>query len=153
MVQIKKGVEPRHLKEVLADKNLLKIFHFARFDVAAIKQNLGIDCAPIYCTKIAHKLVRTSSDAHSLKALCKEFLNIELEKEQQVSDWGAEELSEKQQHYAANDVLYLHAIKEKLDALLIREGRQNVAEACFNFMSARAELDLQGFDIPDIFAH
>ena len=153
LVQIKKGVEPRHLKEVLADKNLLKIFHFARFDVAAIKKNLGIDCAPIYCTKIAHKLVRTSSDAHSLKALCKEFLNIELEKEQQVSDWGADELSEKQQHYAANDVLYLHAIKEKLDALLVREGRQAVAEACFNFMSTRAELDLQGFDTPDIFAH
>lgn len=153
LTQLQKGVEPKNLKRILADKNLLKIFHFARFDVAAIKQYLGVVCAPIYCTKIAHKLVRPSVPSHGLKALVQEFLGITLSKEQQVSDWGASDLTDEQKHYAAADVLYLHALKEKLDVLLIREGRMSLAEACFNFMSARAELDLLGFNDPDIFEH
>ncbi len=153
LTQIQKNVEPVHLKKVLSDPNLLKIFHFARFDVAAIKQYLGVVCAPVYCTKIAHKLVRPSSSSHGLKALCQEFLGITLSKEQQVSDWGAETLSEEQKGYAAGDVLYLHQLKEKLDLLLKREGRSELAQACFDFIPARAELDLLGFDNPDIFEH
>ncbi len=153
LTQIQKGVEPKNLKKVLSDPQLLKIFHFARFDVAAIQQYLGITCAPVYCTKIAHKLVRPSASSHGLKALCQEFLGITLSKEQQVSDWGAPDLTEEQKGYAAGDVLYLHQLKEKLDILLEREGRAALAQACFDFIPARAELDLLGFDNPDIFEH
>ena len=153
LTQIQKDVEPENLKRVLSDPNLLKIFHFARFDVAAIKQYLGVACAPVYCTKIAHKLVRPSASSLGLKALCQEFLGIALSKEQQVSDWGAPDLTEEQKGYAAGDVLYLHQLKEKLDALLKREDRAALAQACFDFIPARAELDLLGFDTPDIFEH
>lgn len=153
LTQIQKGVEPKNLKKVLSDPQLLKIFHFARFDVAAIQQYLGVTCAPVYCTKIAHKLVRPSASSHGLKALCQEFLGITLSKEQQVSDWGAPDLTEEQKGYAAGDVLYLHQLKEKLDILLEREGRAALAQACFDFIPARAELDLLGFDNPDIFEH
>ena len=153
LTQIVKGIEPKNLKKVLTDKKLLKIFHYARFDVAALKQNLGIDCAPIYCTKIAHKLVRPSAPSHSLKTLCQELLGIELSKEQQLSDWGAPSLTEEQKKYAAGDVLYLHALKEKLEKLLEREGRSQLAQACFDFMLTRAELDLLDFTQPDIFEH
>lgn len=153
LIQIQKDVDPHNLKRVLSDPDLLKIFHFARFDVAAIKQYLGVTCAPIYCTKIAHKLVRPSAASHGLKALCQEFLGITLCKEQQVSDWGAPDLTEEQKGYAAGDVLYLHQLKEKLDVLLEREDRAALAQACFDFIPVRAELDLLGFDNPDIFEH
>lgn len=153
LTQIVKEIEPKNLKRILTDSSILKIFHYARFDVAALKQNLGIDCAPIYCTKIAHKLVRPSAPSHSLKTLCQEFLGLELSKEQQLSDWGAPVLTEEQKKYAAGDVLYLHALKEKLDALLEREERTQLAHACFDFMSTRAELDLLDFTQPDIFEH
>ncbi len=153
LVQIRKGVDCPHLKRVLTDPKILKIFHFARFDVAKLKHDLGVDTAPVYCTKIASKLCRTSASAHGLKALCYDLLNIHISKEHQTSDWGADVLSREQRLYAANDVLYLHALKEKLDDLLKREGRYEVAQACFAFLGARAALDLLGFDQPDIFEH
>ena len=153
LVQIMKGIDCPNLKKVLTDKNILKIFHFARFDVAKILNDLGIEVAPVYCTKIASKLARTSSPSHSLKSLCFDLLNISLEKEQQTSDWGCEELSVAQQNYAANDVLYLHQLKEKLDVLLKREGRYELALECFSFLGTRAKLDLLSFSEPDIFAH
>lgn len=153
LVQICKEVNPIRLKKVLSDPKFLKIFHFARFDVAVIKKYLGIVCSPIYCTKIAHKLVRPCASSHGLKALCFEFLGIVLSKEQQVSDWGAEDLTEEQKKYAASDVLYLHDLKAKIDPLLMREGRAKIAQACFDFMPTRAELDLLDFDEPDIFSH
>lgn len=153
LVQIQKGVDCPRLKKLLTDEKILKIFHFARFDVAKILNDLGIVVAPVYCTKIASKLARTSSPAHGLKSLCNDLLGVVLCKEQQTSDWGAKELSPEQQQYAANDVLYLHALKEKLDALLVREGRKELAEACFQFLETRARLDLLDFDNPDIFAH
>ncbi len=153
LIQIQKEVEPKNLKKVLSDPKLLKIFHFARFDVAAIKYYLGVVCKPVYCTKIAHKLVRPSSPSHGLKTLCQEFLNITLSKEQQVSDWGAIDLTEEQKTYAAADVLYLHQLKEKLDAMLKRENRMELAQACFDFIPTRADLDLSGFDNPDIFEY
>lgn len=142
-----------NLKKLLSDPNILKIFHFARFDVAIIQQYMGIDCAPVYCTKIASKLVRTFTDRHGLKELCKEFLSIDLSKQQQSSDWGTEELSSDQKKYAASDVLYLHELKEKLDKMLEREGRMDLAQSCFNFLPTRARLDLNGWSDPDIFQH
>ncbi len=153
LVQIQKDMDCPRLKKLLTDKKILKIFHFARFDVAKILNDLGVVTAPVYCTKIASKLTRTSSPSHSLKALCNDLLGVELSKEQQTSDWGSEKLTLEQQKYAANDVLYLHALKEKLDALLKREGRQDLAEHCFRFLETRARLDLLDFDSPDIFAH
>ncbi len=153
LVQIMKGIDCPNLKKVLTDKNILKIFHFARFDVAKILNDLGVEVAPVYCTKIASKLSRTSSPSHSLKSLCFDLLNVVLEKEQQTSDWGCEELSVAQQNYAANDVLYLHQLKEKLDVLLKREGRYELALECFSFLGTRAKLDLLSFSEPDIFAH
>lgn len=153
LVQILPGVDCPNLKRLLRDKNVLKIFHFARFDVAKILNDLGIITAPVYCTKIASKLCRTSCPAHGLKSLCADLLNVELEKEQQTSDWGAAELNEAQLKYAANDVLYLHALKEKLDVLLIREGRAAIAQECFAFLPTRAKLDLLDFANPDIFNH
>ncbi|HEX3065198.1 MAG TPA: ribonuclease D, partial [Dongiaceae bacterium] len=129
------------------------IFHFARFDIAALKQGLGIDCRPLYCTKIASKLVRTFTDRHGLKDLARELLGVELSKQQQSSDWGAPELTQEQQRYAASDVLHLHALKAKLDEMLAREGRKALAEACFSFLPTRGALDLGGWAEPDIFAH
>lgn len=142
-----------NLKALLADPAVLKIFHFARFDVATLRQYLGVVAAPVYCTKIASKLARTYTDRHGLKDLCSELLGVELSKQQQSSDWGAAALSDQQRHYAASDVLYLHALKDKLDAMLAREGRTTVAQTCFQFIGTRAQLDLAGFEDTDIFAH
>lgn len=153
LVQIIPHRDCPNLKKLLTNPKILKIFHFARFDVAKIKQDLGIVTAPVYCTKIASKLARTSSPSHSLKSLCHDLLGIELQKEQQTSDWGSETLTEDQKQYAANDVLYLHQLKEITQKLLVREGRDKLAQACFDFLPVRAELDLQSFNEPDIFAH
>jgi ribonuclease D len=142
-----------NLKALLADPRVLKIFHFARFDVAALAHHLGVTTAPVYCTKIASKLVRTYTDRHGLKDLCSELAGVELSKQQQSSDWGADKLTDQQRHYAASDVLYLHALKTKLDAMLEREGRLAYAQACFQFLATRAHLDLAGFEDVDIFAH
>jgi ribonuclease D len=142
-----------NLKALLANPEVLKIFHFARFDVAALRNALGVAIAPVYCTKIASKLARTYTDRHGLKDLCAELLGVELSKQQQSSDWGAAKLTDQQRHYAASDVLHLHALKAKLDAMLQREGRAAAAEACFRFLATRAELDLAGFEDMDIFAH
>jgi ribonuclease D len=141
------------LKALLGEPKILKIFHFARFDVAVLQQYLGIATGPIYCTKIASKLARTYTDRHSLKDLASELLGVELSKQQQSSDWGGELLSDSQLMYAAHDVLHLHAIKEKLDAMLVREGRDALAQAAFAFLPTRAKLDLAGFENEDIFAH
>lgn len=141
------------LKALLTDPKVLKIFHFARFDIAVLEQYLGVATAPIYCTKIASKLSRTYTDRHGLKDLVGELLGIELSKQQQSSDWGASELSDSQKSYAANDVLHLHAVKSKLDMMLAREGREGFANEAFKFLPARARLDLAGFEDDDIFAH
>lgn len=153
LVQIIKGVDCPNLKKLLTNPKITKIFHFARFDVAKILNDLNIVVAPVYCTKIASKLSRTCCPSHGLKALCADLLGIELSKEQQTSDWGAENLTEQQMKYAAGDVLYLHQLKERLDILLKREGREKLAEECFAFLSTRAKLDLLDFDDPDIFKH
>jgi ribonuclease D len=137
----------------MADPSVLKIFHFARFDIAVIKQFLGVMPQPIYCTKIASRLCRTFTDRHGLKDLCRDLLNVELSKEQQSSDWGAAELTPAQLKYAASDVLHLHALRAKLDEMLAREGRRDIAEACFRFLPTRAQLDLSGWPEDDIFAH
>ena len=142
-----------NLKKMLADPAVTKLFHFARFDIAMFRQYLKVDCKPIYCTKIASKLVRTYTDKHGLKDLVRELLGVELSKEQQSSDWGAATLTEKQLAYAANDVAYLHQLKTVLDAMLAREGRTGLAQACFDFLPARAGLDLAGWEEVDIFAH
>lgn len=142
-----------NLKRLLSDPKVLKLFHFARFDVAMFQRYLGVTCAPVYCTKIASKLVRTYTDRHGLKDLVKELLNIDLSKEQQSSDWGAAELSEKQLAYAASDVAHLHRLKAVLDEMLAREGRTELARACFDFLPSRARLDLAGWGEVDIFAH
>ena len=153
LVQIQKGKDCPNLKALLTNPKILKIFHFARFDVAKIQNDLGITVTPVYCTKIASKLCRTSTSSHSLKSLCFDLLGIELAKEQQTSDWGAPTLNKQQQSYAAGDVLYLHQLKAKLDVLLKREGRFELAKACFDFLPTRARLDLLDFDNPDIFNH
>lgn len=153
LVQVSPDDDATELKRLLADESVLKIFHYARFDVAVLKHALGVDTAPIYCTKIASKLARTYTDRHGLKDLCRELLGIELSKQQQSSDWGAETLSPEQLSYAASDVLYLHALKERLDAMLDREGRTHLASACFAFLPVRAELDLKGWSEIDVFAH
>jgi len=141
------------LKAMLENPNVLKIFHFARFDVAALKAYLGARVAPVYCTKIASKMTRSYTDRHGLKDLCKELLDVELSKQQQSSDWGSQDLSEDQLRYAASDVLHLHKLKAKLDPLLAREGRSALAAACFEFLPSRGELDLLGWEEPDIFSH
>ncbi len=141
------------LKALLSDPSVLKIFHFARFDVAMMENYLGVTATPIYCTKIASRLVRTYTDRHGLKDLCRELLGIDLAKEQQSSDWGAPELTPEQIKYAASDVLYLHALMAKLDAMLAREGRTGLAQACFAFLPTRAKLDLAGWAEQDIFEH
>ena len=142
-----------NLKALLANPNILKIFHFARFDLAALYNAYGVMPTPVYCTKIASRLTRTYTDRHGLKDLAREVLNIELSKQQQSSDWGAPALSEAQLAYAASDVLHLHALREKLDVMLAREGRTELAKACFEFLPTRARLDLGGWETEDIFAH
>lgn len=142
-----------NLKTVIADPARLKIFHFARFDIAAIQHYLGVACAPVYCTKIASRLVRTYTDRHGLKELVRELLGQEISKQQQSSDWGGPVLTDAQREYAASDVRYLHAMKEELDKRLVREGRMELAQACFDFLPARAQLDLAGWPEIDIFAH
>ena len=142
-----------NLKALLADPNRLKLYHFARFDVGIMQAYLGIVAAPLYCTRTASRLVRTYTDRHGLKDLVKELLNHDLSKQQQTSDWGADELSDAQREYAANDVRYLHALKEKLDERLEREDRMPLAQACFDFLPTRALLDIAGWAEQDIFAH
>lgn len=141
------------LKALLTDPSVVKIFHFARFDLAVLKRFLGVMPQPIYCTKIASRLCRTFTDRHGLKDLARDVLNVELSKEQQSSDWGAAELTQAQLKYAASDVLHLHALRAKLDEMLAREGRRELAESCFRFLPTRAELDLAGWGEEDIFAH
>ena len=154
VVQIPKGLtDAPNLKALLGNPKLTKIFHFARFDVAALYNAFGVMAQPVYCTKIASRLARTYTDRHGLKDLVREVLNIDLLKQQQSSDWGSQILSEAQLAYAASDVLHLHALRERLDAMLAREGRIELARACFEFLPARARLDLQGWETEDIFAH
>ena len=142
-----------NLKRLLADPAVTKIYHYGRFDIAMIARHLGVIAQPAYCTKIASRLTRTYTDRHGLRDLCREMLEIDISKQQQSSDWGADELSEAQLAYAASDVLHLHALKSRFDALLVREGRVDLAEACFRFLPARALLDLSGWEEQDIFAH
>ncbi len=142
-----------NLKRLLEDENVLKIFHYARFDMAVLKRWLGAEVKPVYCTKIASRLARTYTDRHGLKDLVREMLGIELSKQQQSSDWGTPVLSEAQKQYAAADVLYLHELKHRLDQMLAREGRLELAQKCFAFLPVRAELDLAGWEDEDIFAH
>ena len=142
-----------NLKKILSNPNCEKIFHFARFDVAVIKHYLGIDCSPIYCTKIASKLARTYTDKHGLKDICKELLGVELSKNEQTSDWSLEELSDEQKNYAASDVLYLHKLKSILEKKLEKVNRKELAQNCFDFISTRAYLDLNGWSEIDIFRH
>jgi len=148
-----RGADCPNLKRLLEDPAVLKIFHFARFDLAACYQAFGVTVAPVVCTKIAAKLVRTFTDRHGLKDLCRELLGVEISKQQQTSDWGAPDLTSEQLAYAASDVLHLHALWAKLKALLEREGRLELAEACYRFLPARARLDLLGYEDPDIFHH
>jgi ribonuclease D len=154
VVQIPKdhGDAP-NLKALLANPKITKIFHFARFDLAALYAAFGVMPQPVYCTKIASRLSRTYTDRHGLKDLVREVLNIDLSKQQQSSDWGSDSLSDAQLAYAASDVLHLHALRDRLDAMLAREGRAGLAQACFDFLPTRAKLDLQGWDTEDIFAH
>jgi ribonuclease D len=142
-----------NLERLLSDPGVTKIFHYARFDMAVLKYRFGLITGPVYCTKIASKLVRTYTDRHGLKDLVRELLNIDLSKQQQSSDWGAEKISDAQLEYAASDVLYLHDLKRHLDRMLRREGRAELADTCFRFLPARIELDLMGWDESDIFAH
>ena len=142
-----------NLCALLTDAAVTKLFHFARFDLMMFKRHLGIGVTPVFCTKIASKLVRTSTSRHGLKDLCRDLLGVELSKQQQTSDWGAESLSREQLSYAASDVLHLHALRERLDKLLAREGRGDLAQGCFATLNTRAELDLLGWEDPDIFSH
>jgi ribonuclease D len=142
-----------NLKALLADPNRIKIYHFARFDIAIMRAYLNVMAAPVYCTRTASRLVRTYTDRHGLKELVKEMLGQDLSKQQQTSDWGAPEINDAQREYAASDVRYLHALKEKLDVRLARENRTDLAQACFDFLPARAMLDLAGWPEEDIFAH
>jgi ribonuclease D len=142
-----------NIKALLADTSILKLFHFGRFDIATLYKAFGVMAQPVYCTKIASRLARTYTDKHGLKDLTRELLGIDLSKQQQLSDWGAPELTDAQVTYAASDVLHLHALKEKLDAILAREGRSDLAAACFAFLPDRVRLDLAGWGAEDIFSH
>ena len=153
LVQLDRDYDCPNLKKILTDPDVLKLFHFARFDLAMMKRWMGIDCAPIWCTKIASKLARTYTDRHGLKDVAREIAGADMSKAQQSSDWGSSELSDAQLQYAASDVLYLHKIKDGLEAMLKREGRLDLAEACFAFLPIRAALDLSGWGETDIFAH
>jgi ribonuclease D len=154
LVQFAQGrYDAPNLKRLLTDPAVTKLFHFARFDMATLRRHLGIDCRPVYCTKIASRLTRTYTDRHGLKDLCKELLGVDLSKQQQSSDWGRSTLSKEQIEYAASDVLYLHRIRDILSDMLRREGRMPLAEAAFAFLPTRVALDLGGFGDVDIFAH
>ncbi|MEM8690364.1 MAG: ribonuclease D [Pseudomonadota bacterium] len=154
IVQIKKGqTEAPNLVRLLENPDVLKLFHYGRFDIAAMLAAFGAVTAPVYCTKIASRLVRTYTDRHGLKNLLQELLNVDISKQQQSSDWGAETLTEAQREYAASDVLYLHQLREVLNGRMIREGRMEMAQACFDFLPMRAQLDLEGWPDTDIFAH
>ncbi len=154
LVQVEKGqTEAPNLCKMLTDPNVLKLFHFGRFDIAALQNAFGAVTAPVYCTKIASKLVRTYTDRHGLKNLLHELEGIDISKLQQSSDWGADALTQAQIDYAASDVLYLHALRDKLNAMLEREGRMQIAQSCFDFLPTRARLDLAGWPDIDIFAH
>ena len=154
VVQIAAGqTKAPNIEKLLADKSILKIFHFARFDLATMFNTFGVMAGPVYCTKIASRLVRTYTDKHGLKDLTRELLGIDVSKQQQSSDWGADALSDPQVTYAASDVLHLHALKEKLDVMLAREGRTGLAAACFGFLPDRVRLDLGGWAAEDIFSH
>ncbi|MET0155938.1 MAG: ribonuclease D [Rickettsiales bacterium] len=142
-----------NLRAMLKDESVVKIFHFARFDMATLKHHLNVDVANVYCTKIASYLARTYTDAHGLKDLCGELLEVKISKQQQSSDWGAKTLSKEQIAYAADDVLYLHRLKDRLDAMLEREGRTDLAKRCFSFLPTRVALDLAGWNEKDVFAH
>jgi len=147
------GIAAPNLKKLMADTKILKIFHFARFDIGMIFNTLGVMPQPLYCTRTASRLARTYTDKHGLKDLARELLGVDMSKQQQSSDWGSESLSDAQLAYAASDVLHLHALKEKLDVMLAREGRAELAAACFQFLPERARLDLAGWAAEDIFAH
>ena len=154
LVQFKANqFEAPNLRKVLNDPRSVKIFHFARFDIAAIKAYLGITCSPVFCTRIASRLTRTYTEKHGLKDICAELLGIEISKQQQQSDWANAELTNEQQEYAASDVLYLHQLMKILNERLVRENRANIAQACFDFLPFQAELDLEGWNNVDIFAH
>ena len=153
LVRFAGSYDAPNLKALLADNKVTKIFHFARFDLAVIKHHLGVDCRPVYCTKIASKLARSYTDRHGLKDLCRELLGIDISKQQQSSDWGANKLSDEQLRYAASDVLNLHRLRDILDEMLTREGRQHLAKTCFEFLPHRVALDLAGWQDSDIFAH
>lgn len=154
LVQIAPGQRKApNLVKMLKEKSILKLFHFARFDLAVLQHTFGIQASPVYCTKIASRLTRTYTDRHGLKDLCRDLIGVEISKQQQSSDWGAETLTEAQLAYAASDVLHLHALKAKLDPLLVRDGRKDLADACFRFLPSRAALDLLGWPETDIFAH
>ncbi len=155
LVQIDRGqTRAPNLERMLADPAVLKLFHFGRFDIAALKNAFGVTTAPVYCTKIASKLIRTFTDRHGLKYLLQELVGVDVSKQQQTSDWGSEKLTEAQLEYAASDVLYLHRLKDELDRRLAREGRTALAQACFDFLPARAQLDLMGWQDPaDLFSH
>ena len=154
LVQIEKGqTAAPNLERLVADPNVEKLFHFGRFDIAALFKTFGVTARPVYCTKIASKLVRTYTDRHGLKALLQELLDVDISKQQQTSDWGTETLSDAQLEYAASDVLYLHNLKDRLDTMLHREGRMDLARSCFAFLPERARLDIEGWPDTDIFAH
>jgi ribonuclease D len=153
VVQLGRDYNCPNLKALLADTSILKVFHFARFDVVMIKKWMKVDCAPIWCTKIASKLSRTYTDRHGLKDVAREIAGVDMSKAQQSSDWGAETLSDAQLQYAASDVLHLHEIKAGLENMLVREGRLALAQACFDFLPVRGALDLEGWDEVDIFSH
>ena len=154
LVQVAKGqTAAPNLCRMLEDPNVLKLFHFGRFDIAAMKAAFGAVTAPVYCTKIASRMTRTYTDRHGLKNLLQELLFVDISKQQQSSDWGVEQLSKAQVEYAASDVLYLHRLRERLNEMLIREGRMELAQSCFDFLPTRAELDLAGWPESDIFAH
>jgi len=154
LVRMAQGkIDAPNLKRLMRDRKVLKLFHFARFDLAVLRKALGVMPKPVYCTRTASRLVRTYTDKHGLKDLSKELLDVDLNKQQQTSDWGAESLTEQQLAYAANDVAHLHRLKAALDAMLAREGRTALAQACFDFLPFRAELDLAGWAGEDIFAH
>jgi ribonuclease D len=154
LVQVARDIQPApNLMRLLADPAVLKLFHFGRFDIALLRHSYGVTTSPVYCTKIASKLVRTYTDRHGLKYLLAELLGVDISKQQQSSDWGAARLSEAQQSYAASDVLYLHRLRDALDGMLAREGRSQLAQQCFAFLPVRAELDLLGWPETDIFTH
>ena len=153
LVQIVPGTPSPNLTAVLADPHIVKIFHFARFDLAMIQRSLGVRCTPVYCTRTASRLVRTNTDKHGLKDLCKELLGVEMSKQQQSSDWGAPALTPEQIEYAASDVLHLHRLKAEMERLVAREGRADLMDACMRFLPDRAALDLAGWADEDIFAH